>query len=1576
MKSLFLAAAMLLTAIAMSQTSTVVDSGGDYDSQIQSTFQFVSTAGATTGKLIERAPRLINIEDYNGSRLADSLTMNFNKYMAMYIMGSAASYTGSSGLPDPDLVYNNRATINGAQVIYLLAQRYNQFDPAAAARGQIRQFGNGLSTLTSLFGNGLFASTNLYLEDTLFAAAIQDTVFQTGTTSFILPASAIVSNWGTAPLQNISIDWGDGLGSQPYTVGQTTSVNYSTAGTKKVILSYTLSNGKILRTQFSVQVTGLLNSVLGPNAPLLGLRYQKDAAHYITIPVTASKSYLGLVNSVDIDVFFACDDKKIRKPLILLDGFEPMDHNSVNFQTILDAINFSATPNNNELGIDFRDAGYDLIFVDWNKNKTDQGRDYIQRNAYLLEAILQKVNDMKRANGSAEQNVVIGFSMGGVIGKYALLDMEKDNPTAANGGHDARLFIAYDAPLKGANISLGTQHFLRHFSEYHIGFTSLRHFDAKLQTSFDVIHSPAATQMLIYQANDPNPYAPAGHLNFQNELEHQGMNGDGALQKCVFKAITNGSVTGKQQFNAGDIMFYGKGSLLDLANFNPFITVAIDIYQNFNGFGSIDLYAFASIWSLPVQGGVGKIYDGFITSYTRVALISIPHQQHYSITVSDSKPLDTAPGGFTALGKKSIPSVFTSVNPLFCFIPAVSALEIKNQPFLDNLNLPISDISGVTTAGLTKVKSYDGARSGSQDIATGLNDSISGPDNQQHVSFSYRNTGFLLSELLPYNGLSSLPNGTLDNRTYNFGVNSNIYTAPSPGNLIPTNVSHTINYNLTIQNNGKLWVNRSGKINFTDQNNPVNTVNADYLLTVGGPGSGCTPTSGAVININNLGEMRIGQGAIPLNNTATVHIVQGGEIDVNKKGDLVVENNSTLEVDSGGVVNIKSEGFACAMWGAHIVIKNGGVVHLFAGDTLRISEYSALTVESGGKLIIDAGAMLQLWDGQAPNGQATVWVKAGGEMVVNGNFTFSGNGFFQFDYGHKLTLNSDWALNGYDKAHRLIQLNAPPQQSLRASNCLDISGHAFTLTNCLVASGGNTLIKVHNAPSFTATNVAFQGTVETIGLYSDNVALTQATGCDFTGLLTGAWITNSPNAYLISNCHFSNCVYGVTADHIGNDSQITNCLFDGNTNAYPNPTENVAISLSNMFTAYITNTTVTGDQPYGWGRPLTGVRLNNVDFPGMVGGVIKNCTYGVDGRNGANNFIIGKGGVISGCQTGVTMIGTGLFGKPYGAFLMLCGALKGNHTGVYGTDVLLSIDNTNIASGQFPNLFSNNSGDKLFDVCYVQRSDIQTVFARQNLWQWRNNLGCRSPAPSSDWNLQSGYSFLCHIFNNMTLDRSNVATQSTPQCDFGPLDCPSQLVDGGPTSLTSSPSSATGSAKFSAGSRRAAISPTSVMVDGVLIDLAPQYDSAKAALRAQNITLAQTLFLPIASIPDAARNPASSEARHMIDLARIFVSGRNMGSKKRQNNWVEGSVLSIINTDTGTGANLYPNPADQYFRIELSEGRHEIRAFNAVGALVRSVSADGSYEMDTRSWPSGLYTVEAVNTATHEKWRGKVMIQK
>jgi len=133
-------------------------------------------------------------------------------------------------------------------------------------------------------------------------------------------------------------------------------------------------------------------------------------------------------------------------------------------------------------------AGYDIIYIDY-----DSGTDDILLNAALFEEVLNRVNASKVGN---EQNVVLGISMGGVVARYQLADMVKNNrPT------QTRLLILQDSPQRGANVPLGIQALLR---QANISFGSFTIFDINkyLQQATALLDSPASQQLLLYRATD------------------------------------------------------------------------------------------------------------------------------------------------------------------------------------------------------------------------------------------------------------------------------------------------------------------------------------------------------------------------------------------------------------------------------------------------------------------------------------------------------------------------------------------------------------------------------------------------------------------------------------------------------------------------------------------------------------------------------------------------------------------------------------------------------------------------------------------------------------------------------------------------------------------------------------------------------------------------------------------------------------------------------------------------------------------------------------------------------------------
>jgi len=176
-------------------------------------------------------------------------------------------------------------------------------------------------------------------------------------------------------------------------------------------------------------------------------------------------------------VLYANPDKQLRKPFILVEGFDPIIGNpnrypvkapdgsilgfgSLRWDVIVTGRNewFDEDPSNPGLPhtpqfallpsliAQIQSRGYDLVYVDF----ADAGT-YIQANAEFLIKVIEKVNLQKIGT---EPNVIVGASMGSLACRYALGKMESEGKS-----HCADLFFTLDSPHNGANIPLALQAF-------------------------------------------------------------------------------------------------------------------------------------------------------------------------------------------------------------------------------------------------------------------------------------------------------------------------------------------------------------------------------------------------------------------------------------------------------------------------------------------------------------------------------------------------------------------------------------------------------------------------------------------------------------------------------------------------------------------------------------------------------------------------------------------------------------------------------------------------------------------------------------------------------------------------------------------------------------------------------------------------------------------------------------------------------------------------------------------------------------------------------------------------------------
>ncbi|MGW0615021.1 esterase/lipase family protein [Streptomyces sp. NPDC002788] len=175
-------------------------------------------------------------------------------------------------------------------------------------------------------------------------------------------------------------------------------------------------------------------------------------------------------------VYYGSGNDGLVRPLILSDGF---DSGPSSLDHIWDSWNSEGTF---AFFTKLLDSGRDLIIVGYHERSAS-----IQDNAAVVtKAITKAIHDR---TGNAEL-VVGGYSMGGLITRYALTKMEHDGPE-----HQTHTYFSYDTPHRGAWVPISLQAFAH--------YSAVVHPDVFAPFS-DQINSPAARQMLWRHIHDYN----------------------------------------------------------------------------------------------------------------------------------------------------------------------------------------------------------------------------------------------------------------------------------------------------------------------------------------------------------------------------------------------------------------------------------------------------------------------------------------------------------------------------------------------------------------------------------------------------------------------------------------------------------------------------------------------------------------------------------------------------------------------------------------------------------------------------------------------------------------------------------------------------------------------------------------------------------------------------------------------------------------------------------------------------------------------------------------------------------------
>ena len=774
-----------------------------YAARMNYIFKYLDKNKVPFSLLKDAALELAELGNYNGVILADSNIVFDQNFRDVYLTlaTSQIGFLSSGVLPGPNLVdsiwYSKRKP--GRVTLAALYFAYSRFSDDALNKVTVIN-----DQIYDQYVNGIWQ--NPYTTEKTLAIT-PATIEQKGLDfTLFLPSELWLSNQ-KQEVNKIEVDMSDGLGYRTLSPNLGLPVLYADTGVKILKFKVSLNNNTILQSRSVLHVTekpfestplnpdfsvgpindfgGLDNILAGPNQENFSqsivpqgwiLTQEQDKRDYFLVYSTESIDNKYALGQVIIQ--YASADKKIRKPLIVVEGFDKENYKhpehgfgDIDIEDFLK--NNKKSDDLEQLLIDF--PKYDIIYINWKDGTAD-----MHLNALLVKTVIKSINEIKVANAQniIEKNVVLGQSMGGVIARYSLKKME-----LAGENHDVCLYVSHDAPHQGAYVPLGLQAMAVHMQKLavqsFIGYALLFPWGMNMFKDLYLSETPAAKQLLVQRLNGSMSIDNTAFLTFQSELKNLGY-----PQLCRNIAISNGSECGTPNplSPSGNIIFLA-GYLKPTFWGDLLGSLLLPTVGGLTGQPEIGLlgfipgsnkFTFHFEVNALAQGGGNMVYHGRVT-YKKKILWFIPINVDITNKTYNAPgnliSFDNLPGGayykLPQQEKSSDPDADNTVYKLsikkgFSFIPTTSALDIgKGQVVLSQADY-YQPYVGATPPPAPKNTPFN-------NFITAFSGGIGA--NEEHISFTQRNGKWLADEL----NLQS----TFSNCSYFCSLSSNAILGPS-----------------------------------------------------------------------------------------------------------------------------------------------------------------------------------------------------------------------------------------------------------------------------------------------------------------------------------------------------------------------------------------------------------------------------------------------------------------------------------------------------------------------------------------------------------------------------------------------------------------------------------------------------------------------------------------------------------------------------------------------------------------------------------------------------------------------------
>lgn len=948
-------------------------------------------------------------------------------YLEMY----SADYNNSTKLNyQKYLETRDEYQINSNRIpIGIINYKYDYIDSNAFLDGRIKM-------INQLPSRNLANSTSPFLQDSVCILSILGNQLYTGYSTFIFDKSFYYSNKKSKP-KKISLNFNNDQGEVFLNEGDTLKMLLNSISEVSYTYKIYFDNGTI------VQNDAVVNVVSSGTAPC----YDRNKIQTINTFIDYNTKNSGAVYEYGVYVnnCFIRKRDEFRKPILIIDGFDPSDSRKIG--NIYDLMNESPF----RFADSLLEAGHDIVICNFIK-----GADYIERNALAVIELIQYIN-----NRTADKLIVIGPSMGGLIAKYALAKMEKENIP-----HNTSLYISFDSPHQGANIPIGDQYFLYFFGEV-VG-------DASALDGLNQIRSSAARQMLTHHQLE-NSISPKYNRHRKSFLDNCSVNGivnsNGYPITTRNISVLNGSgVAELQNVN---------GKLFSLEKKKLGIKVA-----------EAQIYSSPNIGTSKVAYLMAANVNDLLHPFRLTKYASVVPNSPYPMNI------DNAPGGYfntqqiiTGLPTGQNNGLFNVINDRHCFIPSTSALDIKFPNEFVNYKFAIQN-SNLICEGKTPFDAY-----------------YAPSHNEFHVSISSENAAWLKREIRNANKsveVISQGNTIHSGQVFNYGSKTKNYYSKS----------------FTIEKGGILGVNMNTPTGFNNEPAPIlgskfivdgyNTCNQQLTISIQEQGKLIVGDPNS-----NTGEFIVSENSVLLladNSNLTVHnnskliIRKGSKLVVGRNASIeLLGNNAQLIIEGELVVN---EGAIFAPIGEGYLKVNTNTITLLADAKIELEGADKndviLVVADASKFTLpyvnNLGNKLSIKNGKVLLEYATSYINTAiptefvNVSIVNGNGLIT-NGQPNVIIQDCEFLNNTTGVTAYSNAIEKFNIVGQPLKIVNTSflnnqTAVKIYGKSFyfqniSVENCergIVADGMELESKIINS-DFTASE-------NQIGKQSSNAAIT------------------------------------------------------------------------------------------------------------------------------------------------------------------------------------------------------------------------------------------------------------------------------------------------------------------------------------------------------------------------------------------------------------------------------------------------------------------------------------------------------